>query len=86
MTATSVDAVRTAGVQGLRLSMLTYWNFHQRLLDGTLVRLDLQDAQMEDLYVWAVIPNRRFVPPRVQLFVDALEPALTGGGHRAPAT
>lgn len=84
VTTTSVDAVRTAGVQGLGLIMLTYWDVHRQLAEGSLVKVDLQDAQMEDLSVWAVMPTRRFVPPRVKVFVDALESALEQGDTSRP--
>ncbi|WP_233556254.1 LysR family transcriptional regulator [Noviherbaspirillum sedimenti] len=72
----SVDAVRTAAIQGLGLAMLTYWDAFQQLADGSLVQIELQDASMEDLSVWAVTPTRRYVPTRVKVFLDALEARL----------
>lgn len=74
---TSVDAVRTAAVQGLGLAMLTYMDVFGQLADGSLVQVQLQDAAMEELSVWAITPSRRFVPLRVKVFLDALEAALT---------
>lgn len=72
----SVDAARTAAVQGLGLAMLTFWDVHEHLRAGSLVRVELEDAAMEELSVWAVTPTRRYVPERVKVFLDALEEEL----------
>jgi DNA-binding transcriptional LysR family regulator len=73
VTTTSVEAAITAAVQGLGLAMLTYWDVFRQLADKSLVQVHLQDASMEDLSVWAVIPSRRYVPSRVNVFLGALE-------------
>lgn len=73
---TSIEAVRAAAIQGLGLAMLTYWDVFEQLRDGALVQIDLQDAQMEELSVWAVTPTRRYVPSRVRIFLAALEDEL----------
>ena len=72
----SVDAVRSAAVQGLGVAMLAYWDVFQHIRDGLLVEVPLQDAQMEQLAIWAVMPTRRYVPARVKVFLAALETAL----------
>jgi len=72
----SVDAVRSAAVQGLGVAMLAYWDVFQHMRDGLLVEVPLQDAQMEQLAIWAVMPTRRYVPARVKVFLAALETAL----------
>jgi DNA-binding transcriptional LysR family regulator len=72
----SVDAVRTATLQGLGLAMLTYWDVHEQLRNGELVAVVLEDAAMEDLSIWALTPTRRYAPARVKIFVDALEREL----------
>jgi DNA-binding transcriptional LysR family regulator len=73
VTTTSVEAARTAAVQGLGLAMLTYWDVFRQLADKSLAQVHLQDAAMESLSVWAVIPSRRYVPNRVNVFLSALE-------------
>lgn len=73
----SVDAARTAALLGMGVAMLTYWDVRQQLADGTLVQIGLEDAMMEDLSVWAVMPTRRYVPTRVKVFLDALDCALS---------
>ncbi|MGY2490962.1 LysR family transcriptional regulator [Cupriavidus sp. CP313] len=72
----SVDAVRSAAIQGLGIAMLTYWDVFRQLADGSLVQVELGDASMEDLSVWAITPTRRYVPTRVKVFLDALEAEL----------
>lgn len=81
VTTSSVEAARSAALQGLGIAMLTYWDVRQQLLDGTLVEIRLDDAQMEPLDIWAVMPTRRFVPARVKVFIEALEHALSGPGY-----
>lgn len=72
----SVEAVRIAALQGLGLAMLAYWDVYRELADGSLVMVNLDDAEPEALAIWAVMPTRRFVPPRVRVFLDALEADL----------
>ncbi|MCD5996384.1 LysR family transcriptional regulator [Pseudomonas sp. CDFA 602] len=72
----SVDAVRTAAIQGLGLAMLTSWDIIRQVRDGRLEVVELQDAEMEELSVWAVTPSRRFTPMRVKVFLGALEDEL----------
>lgn len=76
VTTSNVDAARTAAMQGLGLAMLAYWDVHRQLGDGELLGVTLEDASMEDLSVWAVMPTRRYLPTRVKVFLDALEQAL----------
>jgi DNA-binding transcriptional LysR family regulator len=78
VTTTSVEASITAAVQGLGLAMLTYWDVFRQLSDQSLVQVHLQDAAMEDLSVWAVIPSRQYVPNRVNVFLAALEREIAG--------
>jgi DNA-binding transcriptional LysR family regulator len=73
----SVEAARTAATQGLGLAMLSYWDVFRQLADNSLVRVQLDDAGMEELSVWAVIPSRRYVPNRVKVFLGALEKELS---------
>jgi DNA-binding transcriptional LysR family regulator len=81
VTTTSVEAARTAAVQGLGLAQLTYWDVFRQLADHSLVKIDLQDAAMEDLAVWAVMPSRRYVPNRVSVFLGALQHEIEALGR-----
>lgn len=73
VTTSSVDAARSAAVQGLGLAQLTYWDVFRQLADNSLVQIHLTDAAMEDLSVWAVMPSRQYVPNRVNVFLGALQ-------------
>lgn len=72
----SIEAVRSAAIQGLGLAMLTYWDVCKQLAEGSLVEVKLEDATMEQLSVWAVTPTRHHVPPRVRVMLEALEAEL----------
>jgi DNA-binding transcriptional LysR family regulator len=88
VTTTSVEAARTAAVQGLGLAQLTYWDVFRQLADKSLEQIHLEDATMEDLSVWAVMPSRRYVPNRVSVFLDALRNQIAELGRslgRAPS-
>ena len=69
----SVEGVRSACLQGLGIAKLTYWDVHRQLADGGLVEVELMDAGMEPLAVWAVTPTRKQVPARVQALLESLE-------------
>ena len=69
----SVDAVRTAAIQGLGIAQLTYWDVFQQLREGVLIEVELLDAEPEQLSVWAVTPTRRYAPARVKAFLQLLE-------------
>lgn len=73
---TSVEAVKSAAIQGLGLAMLTRLDVLEQLRDGSLIEIMLQDARMEELAVWAVMPSRHHVPARVRVFLEALQAAL----------
>ncbi len=72
----SVDSVRAAALQGLGLALLTCVDVCRQLKDGSLVQVHLQDASLEELAVWAIMPSRRYVPARVRVFLEALEADL----------
>lgn len=72
----SIEAVRTAAVQGLGLAMLTYWDICKQLAEGSLIKIKLEDAAMEELSVWAVTPTWRYQPTRVSVMLEALEAEL----------
>lgn len=75
--ANSVEAVRTASKQGLGLALLTYWDVRDDLAKNTLQRVELEDATPEQLFITAVLPTRRQVPSRVQVFLDKLGASLS---------
>jgi DNA-binding transcriptional LysR family regulator len=72
----SVEGVRTACVQGMGIAMLSYFDLRTELADGSLVVINLSDAQPEELSIWAIMPTRRYLPMRVRVFLESLERSL----------
>ncbi len=77
-TASSVEALHQACLGGLGIANLSAWDVKEELLAGRLVAVPLADAHPEPLAIWAVYPTARLVPPKVRLFVAALEERLRG--------
>lgn len=69
----SIEALHQACLDGLGITMLTAWNAAEDVGAGRLVRLPLDDGEPEPLGIWAVFPTARQVPPKVRIFVAALE-------------
>ncbi|WP_232629610.1 LysR family transcriptional regulator [Methylobacterium sp. Leaf118] len=76
LAASSVDTVHAACAAGAGLALLTYWDVAQNLASGTLKSITLTDAEPEQLAIWAVLPTRQHIPPRVRQFIDGLKSAL----------
>ena len=55
---------------------MTYWDVRQHLLEGSLIEIELNDASLDDLAIWAVFPTRHYIPERVKVFLDSLQKAL----------
>lgn len=64
------DALKDAAIGGLGISLHTVWHVCDDIKAGRLVQL-LPDYYTESA-IYAVMPNRRLVPPRVRAFVDYL--------------
>lgn len=75
-TATSIDALQEACIDGLGLTIIADWNVRDDLAAGRLRVVTLEDGAPEPLTIWAIHPTTRFVPPKVRLFVAALEAHL----------
>ena len=84
-TASSIDALHRACLDGIGIALLSAWNTADDVSAGRLVALPLADAEPEPWAIWAVYPTSRFVPPKVRLFVAALERHLaTVTGQAVP--
>ena len=75
-TSNSIEAVHEACLGGVGLALMSGWNCAEDLEAGRLVALDLEDGGPVDLAIWAVHPSARFVPPKLRVFVAALERTL----------
>jgi DNA-binding transcriptional LysR family regulator len=76
LSASTVDAVRSACMAGVGIAMLTYWDVHEQIERGDLKRIILADAKPLEVGIWAVFPTRMHMPARVRAFIDALRDRL----------
>jgi DNA-binding transcriptional LysR family regulator len=90
-------AVREAALEGVGIIELNSYLVGPDILSGRLVRL-LPGYEPRELSIYAVFPQRRYLAPKVQVFIDAMlarmtpEPAWdaflkreTSSGRAAPA-
>jgi len=65
------EILRDAVVAGLGIAIHSSWHVCTDLREGRLVQV-LADYPIADSGIYAVMPQRRLVPPRVRAFVDFL--------------
>ncbi len=65
------EVLRDAALAGLGIALHSYWHVSDDLRDGRLVVV-LPGFPVAETAIWAVMPQRRMVPPRVTAFVDFL--------------
>ncbi|HSC83695.1 MAG TPA: LysR substrate-binding domain-containing protein, partial [Pseudomonas sp.] len=75
----SLEALYEACVGGLGIANLSRWYAEPALNAGLVEQIVLADAIPEPLGIWAVYPTSRLVPPKVRLYVEALERHLSSG-------
>ncbi len=66
------ELLRDAAVAGEGIGMFSHWHVAADLRAGRLVQV-LPQCPLGETGIHAVMPQRRFVPPRVRAFVDFLE-------------
>ncbi|MBB3102439.1 LysR family transcriptional regulator [Azomonas macrocytogenes] len=71
--ASSIEALYQACLGGLGIVNLSRWYVDPALNEGRIEQILLEDAEPEPLGIWAVYPTSRMVPPKVRVFVEALE-------------
>ncbi|WP_159875179.1 LysR family transcriptional regulator [Aquitalea denitrificans] len=67
-------------VQGLGLAWRSLWEVKDDLSEGRLVTV-LDQFASPDYPVYAVVPQRRFLPARVRHFIDHLRQTYTAAGY-----
>ncbi|MCI0753448.1 substrate binding domain-containing protein [Teichococcus vastitatis] len=77
-TSSSVEALHQACLGGLGITMLSAWDVREEVAVGHLLPIALEGRAPEPLAIWAVYPTARLVPPKVRLFISALEGRLSG--------
>ncbi len=65
------ELLRDAAVAGEGIAMFSYWHVAADLREGRL-QVVLPEWTVPETGIHAVMPQRRFVPPRVRAFVDFL--------------
>ena len=65
------DILSTAAIEGLGVILHPTFMVYEALREKKLVRI-LSDWKVDDLTVFAVYPNRKFLPPKVRSFIDFL--------------
>lgn len=69
------ELVRDAALAGQGIALHSHWHVHEELREGRLEAV-LPDYTLPESAIWAVMPQRRLVPPRVRAFVDFLAARL----------
>ncbi|SHJ89981.1 DNA-binding transcriptional regulator, LysR family [Roseomonas rosea] len=77
-TSSSVEALHQACLGGLGIAMLSAWDVREEVTIGHLLPIPMGAWEPEALAIWAVYPTARLVPPKVRLFIAALEARLRG--------
>ncbi|MDU4128249.1 MULTISPECIES: LysR family transcriptional regulator [Pantoea] len=72
----NVESIREFCVQGMGLAQLTLWDVKKELSEGTLQEVTFMDVDAQNLPVWALLPTSRYLPQRVNVFIDALKASL----------
>ncbi|MCM2339729.1 LysR family transcriptional regulator [Rhodoferax sp.] len=67
----SGDILRNAAIEGLGVILQPTFLIYEALREKKLVRI-LSDWETDDLTVFAVYPNRKFLSPKVRSFIDFL--------------
>jgi DNA-binding transcriptional LysR family regulator len=75
--ADSIEALHQAAIEGLGIVPLSAWNVRDDVAAGRLVPVGLDGTSVPDRGIWAVLPTRSFMPPKVRLFIDALAAHLS---------
>ncbi len=72
----SALAVREAALQGVGIVELNWYLVGPDIAAGRLVRL-LPEFEPKELSIYAVFPQRRYLAPKVQVFLDAIAARMT---------
>lgn len=72
----SIDAIQAACIAGAGIACMATWNAMQEVAAGALVPIELVDGEVEPWGIWAITPSPRLIPPKVRLFIAALQECL----------
>jgi DNA-binding transcriptional LysR family regulator len=71
------ELLSDGALAGLGIALHSSWHVYRDLREGRLVQV-LPDYRLVDSGIYAVMPQRRLVPPRVHAFVDFLAERFGG--------
>ncbi len=69
------ELISDAGIAGLGIAQYSVWHVCEELRKGRLVQV-LADFPLAETGIYAMMPQRRLVPPRIRAFVDFLAERL----------
>lgn len=75
-TSSGVDGFLSGCINGLGLARLSAWDVRDEVRSGALIRVDLKDALPQSLSVWAVYPTRRYILPKLHIFLNRLQSVM----------
>lgn len=64
-------------IAGVGISMNTYWNVHQELKNGSLIRVLPEFEILDESAIWLVYPKSNVLTAKVRVFIDFLLEKLT---------
>ncbi len=73
LTSTNNELLREATVSGIGVGLHSLWDIAGHLQRGELMPLHLRGNEPEPRAITALYPSARFVPPRLQIFLAALQ-------------
>lgn len=76
LTCDGIEGLRGVCLAGGGITLLAEWNIRDDLRRGALVPIPIAGARVSDLSIWAVYPTATLVPPKLRVFVAALERAI----------
>ena len=69
----SIEGSHVACLAGGGIAVLAEWNVADDIAQGRLERITLEDARPELIGIWALYPTAVLLPPKVRIFVDAVQ-------------
>lgn len=72
----NVEGIRELCIKGVGIAQLTLMDVKKEINEGSLIEIDFDDVQPQNLSVWALLPTTRHLPFRVSMFIDKLKNSL----------
>lgn len=78
----NVEGIRELCLQGIGIAQLTLIDVQKEINEGSLIAINFDDVQPQNLSVWALLPTTRHLPFRVSMFIDKLKNSLSHSHSR----